>query len=126
MLKDGEARNVLHVRGGIVILEEDVQYILKPMRAGLTYFYEVHPWTQNRIMMATASMKAKKSHYEQALMTAFDRITRALWPSVTYWDLLPATRRTFRPKSCNAYHKLRWNAFLGEYFLSLKQSPFKQ
>lgn len=98
------------------MLEEDVLDVIRPMRAGLAVFAELMPYARFPTMFKDTQLKAKKEYSDQALITAFQRLTRALWPSTTYWDLTPGNRRNYKPSLTNLYHKRRYHAFFGEYF----------
>lgn len=95
------------------MLEEDVLDVIKPMRAGLDVFAEILPVIHLKELFKEPTMKAKKEYVEQSLITAFQRLTRALWPSTTYWDLTPGNRRDYKPSCRNMYHKRRYHAFFG-------------
>lgn len=115
--QEKQKRTVLHIRRGVAMLHEDVLDVVKPMRAGLAMFSEVLPhlresrdYTKTK-RKVDAETRAKLEYVEESLMTAFWRLTRAIWPGKTYWDLLPGTRRDYKPSRGAEYHKTRYHAF---------------
>lgn len=58
--------------------------------------------------------KILRKYYSGVLTTAFDKLTRALWPSVSYWTLVDWTGMGVEPVNSHEFHKVRWRALLRE------------
>lgn len=55
-----------------------------------------------------------RKYYLNVLNGAFDKLTRAIWPSVTYWTLNDWFNMGASPLMCKKFHHVRWKAVVGE------------
>ena len=99
------------------MLEEDVKDVVQHLRIAMTLFVEMIPDIDDQYRQDLPEVKAHKAFVLQSFNTAFLKLTRALWPSTTYWNLLPGNRVKYNPDRGNLYHKRRYHAMICECFL---------
>ena len=98
------------------MLEEDVKDVVQHLRIAMTMFVEMIPDMEDKYNEDLPEVKAHKGFVLQSFNTAFLKLTRALWPSTTYWNLLPGNRVKYNPDRGNLYHKRRYHAMMCECF----------
>lgn len=98
------------------MLEEDVKDVVQHLRIAMTLFVEMIPDMEDKYNEDLPEVKAHKGFVLQSFNTAFLKLTRALWPSTTYWNLLPGNRVKYNPDRGNLYHKRRYHAMMCECF----------
>lgn len=114
LLQDDFPVFVVHLGDGICMLKTD-------WAEALVILETVAPYLQLVLMGAPFSnnidkdSKTLRKYYTGVLNTAFDKLTRALWPSVSYWTLIDWSNMGGLPVNSFDFHKVRWRALLREY-----------
>jgi hypothetical protein len=108
-IQEGREHNVLHVKDGLCLLERDLADILHPVRTSFSFLAVVRHCEMYGYTL-TPPYAAMKTYMRQAISAMFDRLTRAFWPSVTYWDLGTPDKPEFVPAETSDFHRMRWDA----------------
>lgn len=106
----------LHITHGICMLERDIADVLPPLRLGLKYLnildlQKVHKTPK------PGNNRCPIAYMRRGMDAAMDRLTRALWPSVTYWNLGQRREADSTSSNKHPYHAARIEALKRVYML---------
>lgn len=100
--------DVIHVVNGLCLLKSDWVEILPILKSLMPHFHLLK-FAPPVVRDMDPTSKQLRTYYASVLNSAFDKLTRALWPSVSYWTLTDWMNRKVDPLDAY-FHQTRFSA----------------